>query len=159
MPAKRQPPLPPQRNLAEYGAFIDIGAANDGLLHISNMSTGFVKSPADLLEVGQDIEVRVLSVDSSSGKFSLTMKPEGENSRRPGEAPKARDGNGEAPKVQCLTAAWLGPRSILTALGCSFPGPPRAPGSPRGGSQVYLWPGGDRDRCHGQGGGCFRRDR
>ena len=64
------------RQLTDYGAFVDIGGV-DGLLHISEMSWKIIKHPSEVLKVGQEIEVRVLSVDKEAKKISLGYrKPE-----------------------------------------------------------------------------------
>jgi small subunit ribosomal protein S1 len=61
------------RSLADYGAFVDIGGV-DGLLHISDIAWGRVNKPADVLSVGQQVEVKVLKIDAASKKISLGMK-------------------------------------------------------------------------------------
>jgi small subunit ribosomal protein S1 len=61
------------RSLADYGAFLDIGGA-DGLLHVSDIAWGRVNKPADVLSVGQQVEVRVLKVDAENQKISLGLK-------------------------------------------------------------------------------------
>ncbi|MGO9518776.1 MAG: 30S ribosomal protein S1 [Candidatus Korobacteraceae bacterium] len=61
------------RSLANYGAFVDIGGV-DGLLHVSDIAWGRVNEPADVLSVGQEIEVKVLKVDLDKRRISLGMK-------------------------------------------------------------------------------------
>ena len=61
------------RNLADYGAFVDIGGV-DGLLHVSDISWSRVNSPADVLTVGQEIEAKVLKVDTDKQRISLGIK-------------------------------------------------------------------------------------
>src|SRR5271165_5900614 len=61
------------RSLADYGAFVDIGGV-DGLLHVSDIAWGRVNEPADVLSVGQEIEVKVLKVDLEKRRISLGMK-------------------------------------------------------------------------------------
>lgn len=61
------------RSLTDYGAFIDIGSL-DGLLHVSDIAWGRVSKPEDVLTVGQEVEVRVLKVDSQKQRISLGMK-------------------------------------------------------------------------------------
>lgn len=65
-------------SVTDFGAFVNIGCDVDGLLHISQISNDFVKNVADAVSVGQDISVRVLSVDHDRKKFSLTAKTAGE---------------------------------------------------------------------------------
>lgn len=62
------------RNVADFGAFVDIGVHQDGLVHISELSNRFVKHPMDLVKVGDIVEVRVLSVDFKRNRISLSMK-------------------------------------------------------------------------------------
>ncbi|MDO4764201.1 MAG: S1 RNA-binding domain-containing protein [Flavobacteriaceae bacterium] len=63
------------KNVVAFGAFVDIGLKNDGLVHISEISdTAFVKDPNDFLEVGQDVKVKVVSIDEKTGKVGLSMR-------------------------------------------------------------------------------------
>lgn len=62
------------RNVADFGAFVDIGVHQDGLVHISQLSDKFVKHPLDIVKVGDVVEVSVLEVDDKRGRISLTMK-------------------------------------------------------------------------------------
>ncbi len=62
------------RNIADFGAFIDIGVHQDGLVHISQMSDSFVKNPLNILSVGDLVKVKVIDVDQKKKRISLTMK-------------------------------------------------------------------------------------
>lgn len=62
------------RNIVDFGAFVDIGVHQDGLVHISEMSDSYVKHPLDIVRVGDIVDVRVLSVDEKRGKIALSMK-------------------------------------------------------------------------------------
>ena len=62
------------RNVIDFGAFVDIGVHQDGLVHISQISDAFVKHPSELLKVGQKVDVKILSVDLNKKRISLTMK-------------------------------------------------------------------------------------
>lgn len=62
------------RNIVDFGAFVDIGVHQDGLVHISQLSDRYVKHPLDLVKVGDIVKVTVISVDEERGKISLTMK-------------------------------------------------------------------------------------
>jgi len=62
------------RNVVDFGAFVDIGVKNDGLVHISQMSDKFIKHPMDLVSVGDTVKVKILSIDFEKHKVALTMK-------------------------------------------------------------------------------------
>lgn len=62
------------RNVIDFGAFVDIGIKNDGLVHISEMSDKFIKNPMDIVSVGDVVKVRVLRVDLERQKVGLSMK-------------------------------------------------------------------------------------
>lgn len=62
------------RNVIDFGAFVDIGIKNDGLVHISQLSEGYVKHPMDVVSVGDNVTVWVLNVDVKKGRVGLTMR-------------------------------------------------------------------------------------
>ena len=62
------------RNVIDFGAFVDIGVHQDGLVHISELSDKFVKHPRDVVSVGDIVRVRVLSVDVAKKRIALSMK-------------------------------------------------------------------------------------
>ena len=62
------------RNVVDFGAFVDIGIKNDGLVHISQLSDKYVKNPMEVVSVGDVVEVRVIDIDRQRGKVSLSMK-------------------------------------------------------------------------------------
>ena len=64
------------RNVIDFGAFVDIGVHQDGLVHISEMSDSYVKHPLDVVKIGDIVEVRVLSVDEKRGRIQLSMLSE-----------------------------------------------------------------------------------
>ena len=63
------------RNVIDFGAFVDVGVHQDGLVHISQITNKFIKHPSDVLKVGDIITVWVLSVDVDKKRIGLTMKP------------------------------------------------------------------------------------
>ncbi len=67
------------RNVIDFGAFIDIGVHQDGLVHISEISDSYVKHPSDVLKVGQVVKVKVLSVDVKKNRIGLTMRKNPKN--------------------------------------------------------------------------------
>ncbi|PKM84375.1 MAG: RNA-binding transcriptional accessory protein [Firmicutes bacterium HGW-Firmicutes-11] len=62
------------RNVVDFGAFVDIGVKQDGLVHISQLANRFIKHPMDVVSIGDTVKVKVLSVDLEKKKISLTMK-------------------------------------------------------------------------------------
>lgn len=62
------------RNVVDFGAFVDIGIKNDGLVHISEMSEKFIKHPKDLVKVSDIVEVKIIGIDKDKGKVALSMK-------------------------------------------------------------------------------------
>jgi protein Tex len=68
------------RNVVDFGAFVDIGVKQDGLVHISKMSKQYVKHPLDVVSVGDVVKVWVEDVDVAKGRVSLTMLPPSEQS-------------------------------------------------------------------------------
>jgi uncharacterized protein len=66
------------RNVIDFGAFVDIGVHQDGLVHISQMSDKFIKHPLEVVSVGDIVEVQVMEVDEKKKRIALTMKIKGE---------------------------------------------------------------------------------
>lgn len=62
------------RNIIDFGAFVDIGVHQDGLIHISQLSNTFVKHPLDVVKIGQIVKVKVISVDVNKKKIGLSLK-------------------------------------------------------------------------------------
>ena len=65
------------RNIVDFGAFVDIGVHQDGLVHISELADRYVKHPLDVVKVGDIVNVKVLSIDEKRGKIALSMKAAG----------------------------------------------------------------------------------
>ena len=61
-------------NITAFGAFVDIGIKQDGLVHISQMADRYVASPAEVVHLGQQVEVRVTGIDTARGRISLSMR-------------------------------------------------------------------------------------
>jgi uncharacterized protein len=86
-------------NVAAFGAFVDVGVHQDGLVHISELSDRFVKDPHSVVKVGDKLTVRVLAVDLDRKRISLSAKtkstaPRAEGARPGAEAQRAPAGNG-----------------------------------------------------------------
>ena len=62
------------RNIMDFGAFVDIGVHEDGLVHISQMASRFIKHPTEIVKVGDIIKVKVIGVDVAKKRISLSMK-------------------------------------------------------------------------------------
>jgi uncharacterized protein len=82
-------------NVTNFGAFVDIGVHQDGLVHISELSGSFVKDPLSVIKVGQVVKVRVLKVDAELKRISLSMKPD-----TPPPQPKPRPAPRPMPQSQ-----------------------------------------------------------
>ncbi len=62
------------RNVVDFGAFVDIGVKQDGLVHVSELADRFVRNPLDVVQVGDIVDVRVLTVDPARGRIGLSMR-------------------------------------------------------------------------------------
>ena len=65
------------RNVVDFGAFVDIGVHQDGLVHVSQLADRFVKNPSQVVTVGDVVEVTVLEVNQAKKRIALTMKKQG----------------------------------------------------------------------------------
>lgn len=91
------------RAVQSYGAFVDIGAFTDGLVHISELSATYIRAVQDIVSVGQEISVRVLELDEKAGRIGLTMRDkESEDTQEQNEerTSGADSQNGDGGKVQ-----------------------------------------------------------
>lgn len=79
-------------NVVAFGAFVDVGVHQDGLVHISQLSDKFVADPNDVVSVGQKVKVRVVSVDIERNRIALSMQSEGVGSQ-----PRGEKGNAQRP--------------------------------------------------------------
>ncbi len=88
-------------NVAAFGAFVDIGVHQDGLVHVSALASKFVKDPHEIVRPGQIVKVKVMDVDVKRQRISLTMRLDdtaGTSSRSGGVAPDSRDPRQSEPK-------------------------------------------------------------
>jgi uncharacterized protein len=74
-------------NVAAFGAFIDLGVHQDGLVHISQLADRFVKDPNEVVKVGQQVQVKVLEVDLQRKRIALTMRSSGEKQPKGNDRP------------------------------------------------------------------------
>ncbi len=84
-------------NVTNFGAFVDIGVHQDGLVHISELSDEFIQNPADVVKVHQQVKVKVLEVDVDRKRIALTMKS-GSSARSNDRRPPRNDSRGGGPR-------------------------------------------------------------
>ena len=101
-------------NVVDFGAFVDIGMHDSGLVHISQLSSQFVRDPHDVVSVGQIVPVWVLELDKARRRVALTMIPpaERELQQRREEARKEQREQKKEQKSRraaCIVAAGCGP--------------------------------------------------
>ena len=89
-------------NITAFGAFVDVGVHQDGLVHVSHLSDRFVSNPADVVKVGQKVEVTVLEVDEARKRISLSMKGDPAAARPAGGNKKQNDRKGSNRKEEEL---------------------------------------------------------
>jgi uncharacterized protein len=96
-------------NVTKFGAFVDIGVHQDGLVHISELSNKFIKEPSEAVKAGQIVKVKVLSVDAKAKRIALSMKALMEPAGRPAQKP-AKAAPKPAPtmdeKLAALSNKW-----------------------------------------------------
>lgn len=86
-------------NVAAFGAFVDIGVHQDGLVHVSALANKFVKDPHEVVKPGQVVKVKVIDVDLKRQRIALTMRLEDTASRSAQSGSEARDPRGRGPSV------------------------------------------------------------
>jgi small subunit ribosomal protein S1 len=86
--------------LEDFGAFVDIGAEREGLVHISELSHGFVKHPGEVLSVGNEVEVQVLNFSKRKRRIDLSIKALQDKPDLPEQAPRQTKENESAPRRQ-----------------------------------------------------------
>ncbi|MGI9212842.1 MAG: Tex family protein [Methylococcaceae bacterium] len=99
-------------NVANFGAFVDIGVHQDGLVHISHLSDRFVKDPREVVKTGDVVKVRVLEVDVSRKRIGLSMKKEVDPSERPAAReprPPREPGEARGPRPERRSQTGDGP--------------------------------------------------
>ncbi len=117
-------------NVATFGAFVDIGVHQDGLVHVSRLADRFVKDPHEVVKAGDIVRVKVLEVDVERKRIALTMRFEKKPAaparpqapRQPREAGAGRNQGGRRAKPVPAQAPAAAPRtpSAETAMGAAF---------------------------------------
>src|SRR6185312_5857200 len=85
-------------NVTAFGAFVDIGVHNDGLVHVSQLAQQFVKDPSEVVKVGQKLTVRVLEVDLARKRIALSAKRGGQPRPREQQQPRGEGGGQQQPR-------------------------------------------------------------
>ncbi|MDJ0763706.1 MAG: S1 RNA-binding domain-containing protein [Myxococcota bacterium] len=96
-------------NITRFGAFVNIGLATEGMIHVSQLSTEFVEDPSQVVRVGQQIKARILEVIPEKDRIALSLKPQEDRSpRETGPLPQVQSGQKrEAPKTRSAALADL----------------------------------------------------
>jgi uncharacterized protein len=117
-------------NVTAFGAFVDIGVHQDGLVHVSELANKFVKDPAEVVKVGNRVKVRVLKVERDRKRIALSIKQ--------ASAPAPKQASAPAPKQAGATASRVEERPHPDARkGSGGPAPSRpAPQSPFNGIRI-----------------------
>jgi len=101
-------------NVAAFGAFVDIGVHQDGLVHVSQLADRFVKDPHDVVKAGDIVKVRVLEVDLKRNRISLTMRKDG------GGEPRERGAASEPRQRGSFQKQASAPKPSQSAFGAAF---------------------------------------
>ena len=92
-------------NVAAFGAFVDVGVHQDGLVHVSAMSNSFVKDPRSVVKPGDIVRVKVLEVDKPRKRISLTLRLDDEAGRQPARSARPESGGGASRRDQARESA------------------------------------------------------
>ena len=103
-------------NVAAFGAFVDIGVHQDGLVHVSQLADRFIKNPADVVKVGQQVQVRVLEVDIQRKRISLTMRSGDVKGEKPVAMRSRKDTMSSKEQKKQQVSAPAGSTSLAAAL-------------------------------------------
>lgn len=93
-------------NVTKFGAFVDIGVHQDGLIHISELANRYVKEPSDVVKAGQIVKVKVLTSDAKTKRIALSMKALEAPSGRREEKPKPKPQPTMQDKLAALSSKW-----------------------------------------------------
>ncbi|WP_163782357.1 Tex family protein [Myxococcus vastator] len=116
-------------NVTAFGAFVDVGVHQDGLVHVSQISTRFVKDPSEVVKVGDRLTVRVLTVDLARKRLALSVRAVQEGGA---PQPSGRPPVGGAAGQGRMTERGGGPRQGARPASGPGPKPPSGPGEKKG---------------------------
>jgi len=103
-------------NVAAFGAFVDIGVHQDGLVHVSQLADRFIKNPADVVKVGQQVQVRILEVDIQRKRISLTMRSGEVTAEKHLDMRSNKDAARQVPQHKQKSSAPAGQTNLAAAL-------------------------------------------
>ena len=106
-------------NVAAFGAFVDIGVHQDGLVHVSQLADRFVKDPHEVVKAGDIVRVRVVEVDVARNRIGLTMRKDG-GARRRASPRQARGTRKQVAKYRQCASLLAGRRAEASVLPCSM---------------------------------------
>ena len=106
-------------NIVAFGAFVDIGVHQDGLVHVSQLADRFVKDPNEVVQVGQRVSVTVQSVDLARNRIALTMKT-GERPAASGGAPRPKGAGQRPPAPKAAAPAPVPGKGYVAPNGIRF---------------------------------------
>jgi uncharacterized protein len=115
-------------NVVDFGAFVDVGLSDSGLIHISQLSAGYVRDPHEVVAVGDQVRVWVASIDKERRRVALTMIPPGTERPRPSKPSRGR----RRPPARAEQKAETTERATVAAGKAETTRPPRPPRKPRG---------------------------
>jgi len=97
-------------NVSKFGAFVDVGVHQDGLVHISELSNCYIKNPSDVVKAGQIVKVKVLSADAKTKRIALSIKalqaPPAKGQLKPDQKPQSKPEPKLEEKIALLASKW-----------------------------------------------------
>lgn len=138
------------RNVVDFGAFVDIGLKEDGLIHISQFSRRYVRNPLKFLHVGDVVDARIVRIDADRHRISLTLIPEEEPKRSP---PRRKPPTAEGPGTEAskTSSEPSGKKTAPAAAQSKAESPPRRAGGTADDGEGQSAPPPER-RARGRGG-------
>jgi uncharacterized protein len=104
-------------NVAQFGAFVDLGVHQDGLIHVSQLANKFVEDAREVVKTGDIVKVKVLEVDLGRNRISLTMKLDAAPARRDGPRENRFEGAAQGQRPRAAPAA---PAATGSAMASAF---------------------------------------
>ena len=134
-------------NVVPFGAFVDVGLKDSGLVHISQMANRYIKSPHEVVAVGDVVTVWVLNVDADRKRASLTMIPPGTERKPPERRPQRRRTATRRAAARPVAAPAGRRGAVRDRRSGATDGRPAGPGAPAGRAERPMHPRGRRGSC------------